>query len=88
MFAAEEGKRAWDKHLFSGNLGSMNLHFAAAGVWQVGACRLRAVLCSTCKEHPLPIPLLHKYHFAARFVPLGAKFILIRVLGSIESGRT
>lgn len=43
MFTVVKAKRGWDEHLFSGNLGSVNLHFAAASVWHVGVCRLRAV---------------------------------------------
>lgn len=43
MFAVAEAKKVRDEHLFSGDLGGVNLHFAAASVWHVGACRLRAV---------------------------------------------
>lgn len=33
MLAVAEAKKGWDEHLFSGNLGSVNLHFAAGSVW-------------------------------------------------------
>lgn len=33
MCAAEEVRRGWDEHLFSGDLCSVDSHFAAVSVW-------------------------------------------------------
>lgn len=47
MFAAAEAMRGWGEHLLSGDVGRVNLHFAAAGICHAGALGLPACVRST-----------------------------------------